>query len=289
VSPRSLWRWVFSGILIIGTSGTPQQEYASLQWVRAARAGEVRTAALIDEVLAGTHREQTNRARDAYRHPKETLMFFGMRPEMTVVEILPGRGWYTEILAPMLRDQGKLVVSSFGEDHPNDYLRGLHVELMRKLDANETVYDRVERRVMQTGKVIDLGPSGSADMVVTFRNTHNWIRFSGIEEIYRAIYDVLKPNGILGVVQHRGRDDWDPRASADQGYVPQTYLIEFLEGLGFVFVAASEINANPRDTKDHPEGVWTLPPTYRLGDTDREKYAAIGESDRMTLRFIKPN
>lgn len=278
---------VWAGITLLGAGGRFPGSPA-LELVANAHADEAHTAVVIDQALAGAHREQNNRARDMHRHPKQTLMFFGIRPDMTVIEILPGRGWYTEVLAALLRDRGKLVVASFGENHPNDYLRGVHNGFMRKLDADEGIYGKVERRVMRIDEVIDLGPSESADMVVTFRNTHNWIRFGGIRKVYLAIYDVLKPGGILGVVQHRGFEHWDAAESAELGYVPQPYLIEFLEELGFTFVASSEINANPKDTKDHPEGVWTLPPTYRLGDTDREKYTAIGESDRMTLRFVKP-
>ncbi len=246
-------------------------------------------ASPIQTALSGAHRGAENRARDRYRHPAETLAFFGLTPQMTVVEILPGEGWYTEILAPVLREQGKLVVASHGTDGVNDYRRNAHVALMQKLDGDPALYGAVERRVMWTGDGgVTLGPAASADMVVTFRNTHNWLREGQFEAVYRAIFDVLKPQGILGIEQHRAAPGTNPATSAEKGYVPEAYLVETLEGLGFQLVGKSEINANPKDTKDYPDGVWTLPPTYRLGDKDREKFAAIGESDRMTLKFIKP-
>jgi predicted methyltransferase len=244
----------------------------------------------LDAVLSGDHRSAENAARDVYRHPRETLEFFGLQKGMRVIEILPGRGWYTEILAPALRSAGQLVVATPGGDHPNDFLGGLHDKLIEKMASDPDVYDRVEVKKLQTATAsIDLGPPDSADMVLTFRSTHNWIRFGGIEQAYRAFFEVLKPGGVLGVVQHRGKDSWVPEFSAQNGYVPQAYLIGFIEQIGFEFVDSAEINANPKDSKNYPEGVWSLPPSYRLGDKDREKYTAIGESDRMTLKFVKPS
>lgn len=244
--------------------------------------------ARLDEALSGDHRSAENKSRDQYRHPRETLEFFGLEPDMTVLEITPGGGWYTEVLAPILKDQGQLVVASFGSDHPVDYLANMHDGYMDKLDADPETYDKVKRLVFQAPDYLGALADDSMDMVLTFRNTHNWIKFGTAKAIYQSMYRVLKPCGTLGVVQHRADAKADPEAAAKDGYVPEAYLIDMLESIGFRLVARSEINANPADTHDHPEGVWTLPPSYRLGDKDRAKYEAIGESDRMTLRFTKP-
>ena len=267
------FRYLAFPLLLLGSTGSQADES---------------TAALIDRALAGDHRSAENKARDQYRHPKETLRFFGLRPDMTVVEITPGGGWYTEVLAPVLKERGQLIVASFGSDHPVEYLAGIHDRYMDKLDADPGTYGRVRRIIFQAPDYLGALGDESVDMVLTFRNTHNWIKFGTASDIYKAMYRVLKPCGTLGVVQHRADPDADPVTAAKQGYVPEAYLIDMLEGIGFRLVTRSNINANPRDTKDHPEGVWTLPPTDRLGDQDRDKYTAIGESDRMTLRFAKP-
>lgn len=242
----------------------------------------------IKQAVAAEHRSEKNIARDVYRHPVETLSFFGIKPDMTVLEILPGGGWYTEILAPMLKDKGHLTLASFGADHPNNFLQGLHNKLVTKLQANPSVYGKADVVVFKKGDTyLSEVPDNSQDMVVTFRNTHNWIRFGGIEEVYPAFYRVLKKGGTLGIVQHRAKEGSDYKESAENGYVPEAYLISFIEGLGFELVETSEINANPKDTKDHKAGVWSLPPSYRLKEVNKAHYQAIGESDRMTLKFIK--
>lgn len=269
-------------------AGYVQAMLVTLMAMVPARAGDIET--LLDRAVASAHRSPENRSRDIYRHPRETLLFFGLQPGMRVLEILPGAGWYTEILAPILRDHGELIVASFGDHHPVPELATLHRLYTQKLDANPAIYGKIRRILFnENGGYLAALPDGSVDMVLTFRNTHNWIRFGQAEAVYAAFFRVLKPGGILGVEQHRADPGADPRASAEQGYVPEDYLIRLAEDAGFKLVARSEINANPRDTKDHPEGVWTLPPTYRLGEKDRGKYAAIGESDRMTLKFIKPD
>lgn len=242
---------------------------------------------IIEQAIASNHRSAENKARDVYRHPKETLMFFGIQPDMKVLEILPGAGWYTEVLAPILKVNGELTVASFGANHPNDYLRGIHTKYEKMLDSNPEVYGKVKRVVFEDNGYLKDVADNSQDMVVTFRNTHNWIRYGGVEDAYRSFYRVLKKGGILGVVQHRANKGSDAMESSQKGYVPESYLIKLAESMGFELVAKSEINANPKDNKDHPEGVWTLPPSYRLKEVDREKYQAIGESDRMTLRFVK--
>jgi len=241
----------------------------------------------IVDAVASEHRSVQNKARDVYRHPAETLSFFELQADMKVLEVLSGRGWYTEILAPILKENGELTVTSFGDKHPNDYLRGIHNEFKTILDDHQGIYSKVKLSVFKEGAYLKDIADNSQDMVVTFRNTHNWIRFGGVEEAYHSFYRVLKKDGVLGIVQHRANKGSDAKESSQKGYVPEAYLIKLLEGMGFELVAKSEVNANPKDTKDHPEGVWTLPPSYRLKDVDKEKYTAIGESDRMTLRFIK--
>ena len=251
----------------------------------AAPAGEADSLA---SVTAGSQRSEANRARDAYRHPVETLEFFGIAPTMNVVEILPGEGWYTEILAPYLKPAGKLAIAGYDAASSNDYQRRSATALNAKLDAAPDLDDAVERRVMWQADGVTLGPAGSADMVLTFRNSHNWLNDGVMEAVYRACFDVLKSGGVLGIEQHRAMAGADPAQSAKNGYVPEDYLIGVLEGIGFKLAGKSEVNANPRDTKDYPDGVWTLPPVLRLGDVDRARYVAIGESDRMTLKFVKP-
>lgn len=242
----------------------------------------------LQAAISGDQRSPGNVRRDRYRHPGETLAFFDVRPDMQVIELWPGGGWYTEILAPYLRDQGHLIVASFGADNPVPFRARFHRKFMNKLKASPAVYDRVAVVVLDPPQHTDLGPDNSADRVLTFRNLHNWLNDDALDAVFQAVYRVLKPGGIFGVVEHRGIVGAEVKASARQGYVPEAYVIETLEGIGFRLLGKSEVNANPKDDKRHPKGVWTLPPTYRLGDTDRARYAAIGESDRMTLKFIRP-
>lgn len=230
--------------------------------------------------------------RDGARHPVQTLRFFGIRPEMTVVEIWPGGGWYTEILAPLLREQGHYYAAHFPADSDSKYYREARASFDAKLRADPALYDRVSVTTFDPPRRVDIAPAGSVDLVLTFRNVHNWyMRGGGDERVvaaFKAMYVALKPGGVLGVVDHRlpaGRPLSDQEAS---GYLREDYVIQMAQRAGFELAARSEINANPRDDANHPEGVWTLPPTLRLGDKDRERYLAIGESDRMTLKFVKP-
>jgi predicted methyltransferase len=238
--------------------------------------------------IAGDHREAANRARDAYRHPYETLTFFGLRPDMTVVEIWPGRGWYTEILAPYLKGSGRYYAASWDRDSDSDFVQRALEAYGEKLAARPDIYGEVVVTELSRRKT-RMAPPASADLVLTFRNVHNWMKRGYEGAIFEAMFEALKPGGVLGLVEHRGDPEvWqDPQALS--GYVNQDYAVELAERAGFRLVARSEINANPRDTKDHPEGVWTLPPSLRLKDRDREAYVAIGESDRMTLLFRKPS
>lgn len=243
-------------------------------------------AGLLDAALAGAHRSEANRARDAWRNPRETLLFFGLEPGMTVVEIYPGAGWYTEILAPVLRERGRLIAAHF--DPEGSEFRTRMVNAYReKLDADPDVYDRVEVITIGGGEAMRFGEPGSADRVLTFRNMHSFTRTGDIKHFFDAAYGVLKPGGVLGVVAHRAADGADPMETVDGGYLPESFVIEHAAAAGFRLAERSDINANPSDTRDHPEGVWTLPPTLRLGDEDRDLYLALGESDRMTLKFVK--
>ncbi|HSS46835.1 MAG TPA: methyltransferase [Burkholderiales bacterium] len=248
------------------------------------------TEALLDQVINGAHRDPKNKARDIYRHPKETLLFFGLKPNMTVVEIWPGGGWYTEILAPVLRDQGKLYAASFAVNAKNSPEFRIEVErdYLKKLSQHPEIYGRIIHTQLQAPEYVNIGPHGKADMVLTFRNVHNWVKDGNAEATFKAFYDVLKPGGILGVIDHRAKPGTPLQDMIRSGYVTEELVIGLAEGAGFKLAAKSEINANPKDTKNHPKGVWTLPPMLRLGDQDKQKYLAIGESDRMTLKFVKP-
>jgi predicted methyltransferase len=233
----------------------------------------------LETAIANPARSEANRARDRYRHPYETLTFFGVKPSDSVVEIYPGAGWYTEILAPYLAGQGSLAVVATDPQ----------LKRMRdKAAADPAAFGKVLFSPLATWADAPAFPTGSADVVLTFRNVHNWHMQGQAAEAFKAFYKMLKPGGTLGVVEHRlpeGRPDSDMDKS---GYMKRSAVVAAAEAAGFKLVAESEINANPKDTADWPEGVWTLPPSLRLGDKDREKYLAIGESDRMTLKFVKP-
>jgi predicted methyltransferase len=241
----------------------------------------------LDQTLAASHRSAESRARDASRHPRETLRFFGLRPDMTVVEVWPGGGWYTEILAPVLREHGRLYAAHL-DPGSSEYARRTVEGFRGKLAAHPELYDKVVVTTLAAPPAkSEIAPPGSADLVVTFRNLHNWMMFGWQREAFAAMHAALKPGGVLGVVEHRGdpRRPQDPKAAS--GYVQEQSAIELIESTGFKLVGRSEVNANPRDTKDYEKGVWALPPTFAAGAADRTRYAAIGESDRFTLKFVK--
>ncbi len=238
----------------------------------------------LQKVIASSHRSAKNRARDLDRHPLETLEFFGVSPTQTVVELWPGNGWYTEILAPFLRDRGQLIVTNFD---PNKIKPAK--ALQDKLAANSAIFGKVKIAIIDPPQKLILAPNNSVDVVLTFRNIHNWIIGGYADKVYAAAFQALKPNGILGVEEHRAKAGTSLQDSAKTGYIDERAVIADIEKVGFKFIGKSEINANPKDTKDYPDGVWTLPPTLRLGEKDKERYLAIGESDRMTLKFIKPS
>jgi len=239
-------------------------------------------------IIAGKYRSATHKHRDQYRHPAQTLEFFDIKPDMTIVEVWAGEGWYTEILAPYLKDQGKLYVAHFSADTNVSMLKLTRQKFIAKLHAQPKLYDKVELTTLQPPNQLQLAPDGSADRVLTFCNVHNWMKADQAATVFKAMFRALKSGGILGVVEHRNSHlkAQDPHAAL--GYVTEDYVIELARNAGFEFLAKSEINANVKDSKDYSEGVWTLPPTLRLKDKDRQKYLAIGESDRMTLKFIKP-
>lgn len=235
----------------------------------------------LQEALTSSYRTAGNEKRDQYRHPVETLEFFGLKNNMTVVEISPGAGWYAEILAPYLQTHGKYIaaavpVSVYSGGQKFVDWKNAHPEL------NITVAD------FAPPKMVDIGAENSADMVVTFRNVHNWVSNKGEKAAFNAFFKVLKPGGVLGVVEHRGPAKGKKDPMYKSGYVPEKDVIRMAEKAGFKFVGKSEVNANPKDTKNHAKGVWSLPPSYGEGEKNREKYAEIGESDRMTLKFMKP-
>ena len=238
------------------------------------------TAAELSAAIAAPNRTPANVLRDQYRHPAETLAFFGAKPGDTIVELWPGGGWYTEILAPYLASRGTLAVVPPA---------GRYDERIRAKIASSPVYSKVQVATFTSGQPTSIA-ARSADVVLTFRNVHSWLDGDApiADQVFAEAYRVLKPGGTLGVVEHRL-----PEAAADakqltSGYVKVSTVRRLAEAAGFKFVTSSEINANPKDTKDHPKGVWTLPPTLELEEKDREKYLAIGESDRMTLKFVKP-
>jgi predicted methyltransferase len=267
------------------------EQPASAAAPSAAAAPAPDAASLLDAAIAGEHRSPEEKARDAFRHPKETLTFLGVKPDMTVVEIWPGGGWYTKILAPYLKTGGGAYYAA--QRDPASSARAAEaVQKFKEAYADANLYGAVAVSVLGDG--FDVAPPGTADVVLTFRNVHNWTSAGQAEANFKAFYRALKPGGVLGVVEHRANEGApeDPNS----GYIRESTVKALAEAAGFVFASASDANANPKDTKDHPFGVWTLPPVRRSSqaqgqeapDFDRAKYDAIGESDRMTLKFVKP-
>ena len=247
------------------------------------------TGASLDAALSGAWRTPQNVARDKYRHPKETLSFFMVNADDTVIEITPGGGWYTEVLAPYLRDNGDYVAAIWDDaitGQPN-YRYGLNKDLRAKIAGNADVYGKSDVRLFDPMRP-NFGPANSADIVLTFRNAHNWVEEGTAEAYFKAFFDVLKPGGTLGLVDHRAKPGTDLETQKKSGYLTEALVIDLAQSAGFKLDAKSEVNANPADTADHPNGVWTLPPSNQHDAKDDARYKAIGESDRMTLRFVKP-
>ena len=244
----------------------------------------------VQKAVQDSRRDPANVKRDAYRHPAQTLSFFGVAPGQTVIEVTPGSGWYSEILAPLLHDKGQYVAAvvdpmSVPEGRGRDYQQRSREGLQKKFGSAPAQFDKASEVAYNPAAPV-FGKPGSADVVLTFRNVHNWRKSGQAPGMFKGFYEVLKPGGVLGVVEHRAKADVGD--DDDTGYVGQQQVIAMAKAAGFTLDASSEINANPRDTKDHPNGVWTLPPSNNHDAADAAKYKAIGESDRMTLRFIKP-
>ena len=241
---------------------------------------------LLAEAIAGEWRAPANRARDEYRHPQGTLEFFRVGSRARVIEISPGAGWYTEILGPYLRGSGTYIAATSAA--PADSGGGKrNAALKAKFAADAARYDRAQY-LEYDGKTPSLGAPGSADVVLTFRNVHNWVAGDSADAYFKSFFEVLKPGGVLGVVDQRAKPGTSLDAMKKSGYLTEDLVIELATRAGFRLDARSEINANAKDDTDHPNGVWTLPPTNRHDKKDADQYRAIGESDRMTLRFIKP-
>jgi predicted methyltransferase len=243
--------------------------------------------AAITAAMAGKYRKPGNADRDKFRHPVETLEALGFKPNMTVLEYGPGEGWYTELLAPALAKSGKLIITSSDPNGPSEARSTFNAQRTKAmLDVSPELYGKVESVVIDS-KVPKLGADASLDMVLVMRGLHGMHNSHTMTAWLAEINRALKPGGVLGIEEHRAKADSNPDEFAKKGYVPEKWTIDQIEAAGFKLSKKSEVNANAKDTKDYPEGVWTLPPTFRLKDKDHDKYAAIGESDRMTLKFVK--
>lgn len=249
--------------------------------------GRETTAEALSGILAGNQRSAADRARDAFRHPKDTLLFFGIRPDSRVLQTWPESGWYTQIIAPLVREHGEYDAAVIAPDPGSRFLTARLARYRQLLASRPDLYDRVKVVTfpLNGGNAV---PPGSVSMVLSFRDLHEWMALGDAQQALVTIYRALAPGGVFGVVDNRAPPGvvQDPRAKS--GYVSQEYAIRLIEAAGFRLVATSEVNANPKDTKNYPAGVWALPPDYRLGNIHRAQYQAIGESDRFTLKFVKP-
>lgn len=245
----------------------------------------------LQEAVQADSRSSAERARDEYRHPQQTLRFFDVQPDMAVAEILPGGGWYSNILAPYLKDKGVYYAAHFFMDDssPSYYQRSLSG--FKDKMAQDNHYANTKLTAFHPMKALDFAPAGSLDRVLTFRNVHNWYMGdgqTGIDNAFSSFFKALKPGGILGVVEHQLPESFDDEYQKQSGYMKRSFVVAAAEKAGFMLIGSSDVNANPLDSSKHEKGVWTLPPSLRLGEQDQAKYLAIGESNRMTLKFIKP-
>lgn len=245
--------------------------------------------AALSAVLGSEHRTPGNADRDAHRHPVKTLLFFGLKPDMTVLEVGAGGGWYTELLAPVLAKDGMLYVAGYDPKGPDDSFRTYYgARFQMFLDKSPELFGKVKVNYIDPPEKLTLAPAGSVDLAIAAREMHGWHRRDAFDAYVKAVFEALKPGGVFGVVQHRAPAGANPDESAEKGYLPEEWVIKSVEAQGFKLVEKSEINANDKDTKDYEKGVWTLPPAFAEEDKDKAKYEAIGESDRMTLKFMKP-
>lgn len=274
---------ILAALMLVPLAGVAQESSLATPELKAEHQQALRQA------IASPTRSITNVVRDAYRNPEQTLAFFQVEPEHTVVEVWPGAGWYTEILAPYLKEDGKLIAAHFDPESTSEYQQRLLKSFKKELDDPRGLYEEVELAVLNYDADTPIAEPGTVDRVVTFRNVHNWLA-AGMEEaelVFDKFHAALKPGGMLGVVEHRALPGTTLDEMVKTGYVTEELVKQLAEQAGFELVASAPINNNPRDTKDHPKGVWTLPPTFKLGDEDRTAYLAMGESDRMTLLFRK--
>ena len=246
--------------------------------------------ALQDAVQADS-RSSAERARDEYRHPQQTLRFFGVQPDMAVAEISPGGGWYSNILAPLLKEKGQYYAAhNYVDDNSSDYYRNGLTKFQQKVAADSN-FSNTKITAFHPTKALNFAPAGSLDRVLTFRNVHNWYMGegqAGIDSAFASFFAALKPGGVLGVVEHSLPESFDDEFQKKSGYMKQSFVKAAAEKAGFILIASSDVNANPLDSSNHEKGVWTLPPGLALKEQDQAKYLAIGESNRMTLKFIKP-
>ncbi len=278
------WALLLCMLMISACAATPSAPVAAL-------AQSVQPpAATLEMVLADPRRSDRNRARDGARHPLQTLQFFGVEPDATVVEIYPGGGWYTEILAPYLKTSGRYyAVLAYVAPGATGYAADGARAFRERLASDPAAFDAVVVTAVAPPEHVEIAPAGTADVVLTFRNVHNWMAADSAAGMFASFFAALKPGGVLGVVEHRATPGSSAESMIKSGYVTEQQVIDYAMAAGFTLEARSEINANAKDTKDYAQGVWTLPPVLRLKDVDRDKYLAIGESDRMTLRFRKPS
>ncbi len=247
--------------------------------------------ARLSSIINADFRTDISRSRDQYRNPLETLSFFGIEPNMTVVELWPSGGWYTDILAPYLKDRGKLIAAHYNPetDHPYaNFFRSSYLAFESKMETSPKWYGNVDIRAFEPPFTDAIVPDGTVDMVLSFRNMHDWLNDGSIDFVLEQAHAMLKPGGILGVVGNRADVYKNVDPTAENGYINQQWFVQKVHEAGFQAVGHSEVNANPLDTADHPNGVWTLPPYLRVPQgANTEKYLAIGESDRFTIKFIK--
>lgn len=278
-----MFRMIIGGALLLAVSLVTAQEFTAIPRLEPQQQEQIRQA------VASSHRAISNMMRDAGRNPEQTLGFFAIESQHTVVEIWPEAGWYTEILAPLLRDEGKYIAAHFDPESPVEFFRQSRAKFVSKLADSPDAYDKVEVTILNYDPQTPIAPAESVDRVLTFRNVHNWLAQSRDEAalVFSKMYAALKPGGMLGLVEHRARIGTDLETMIKTGYVTEELVVELAEEAGFELLSRSPVNQNTRDTTDHPKGVWTLPPTLSLGDENRAQYLSIGESDRMTLLFIK--
>ncbi len=249
--------------------------------------------AYLQTAVDSPYRAAENKQRDQYRHPAQALDFFGVKPDMQVLEVWPARGWYTEILAPILKDHGQLSLAVFKhndgslDDERKIFWARLASRLDQDIRKNPDHFGAVTQFEFDPPGLM-LGQNNRFDMILSFRNSHIWNEEGYLLDVFRSFFDALKPGGVLGLVEHRAARLSEITSRAGEGYLDEYYVISVAKQAGFILSASSEINANPRDSKNHPKGVYALPPTLAMGQQDRAQYLAIGESDRMTLRLIKP-